>query len=73
MNMKYLVSSIGNIKSIYTKKAFDINTDQMDSEFEPIQAEFTNMKIDLNTNSLSKHVTDIEHYFCVNKDRARAC
>ena len=38
-----------------------------------MRLELANMKIDINTTSISKHIPDIEIYICIIKYKARSC
>ena len=49
--LKQLVSPMETIKSIYTKRGFEINTPLINTEFKPLRSEFINMNIKLNTTS----------------------
>ena len=61
------------MKSLYTKRGFNVTTTLMDGEFVPMITDLLKMGVSLNIASASEHVPEIERQHRVIKERARSC
>jgi Zinc knuckle len=69
---KTILAAIKQVRSIYLKRGFNINTMLMDGQFEAIWAEVAMLGITINTSANDEHVPDVEHYMRTIKERVRA-
>ena len=58
---------MGTVKPILTKRGFNVETDLMNRDFELMEVELTNIKIEHNTTSTIKHIPEIERQILIIK------
>jgi len=68
---KTILTAIKQVKSMYMRRGFIIQTLLMDGQFESLRGDIADLQITLNTVSNDEHVPDIEQYIRTTKERAR--
>jgi Reverse transcriptase (RNA-dependent DNA polymerase)/Zinc knuckle len=69
---KIVLKAVLQIKQIYAKRGFNLQTIVMDGEFECLRAQLAAMSITLNVTSRDEHVPEAERRIRVIKERVRA-
>ena len=57
-----IIKAIEQIKQVYNKRRFKVETLLADGQFEPTRGKVADMGISLNTASLEEHVPEVERH-----------
>ena len=66
-----IVSSVGQVTKIYSKRGFTVDNINMDIQFEPARTELESLKLNTNFVSRDEHVPEIERFIRTVKERVR--
>lgn len=67
-----LLMAIKQVKAVYSRRGFVIETILMDGQFEPLRGGLADLQVTLNTVANDEHVPEIERYIRTVKERMRS-